>query len=58
MNTSEKIAAAKPSRNLVWMKHESMLDPDGHPVVIQVPQHHVQAYADQGYKAMNDMDIS
>lgn len=54
MKAEEKISAAKrpDSAALVWVRHTSLVDGDGDPVVIQVPRAQLPAYIAQGYKAM------
>jgi hypothetical protein len=57
MKASEKLKVRLKHGN-VWVTNDTMQDPEGDPVIIQVPKAAVPAYVDQGYRPLKDEEIN
>jgi len=57
MKASEKLKVRLKHGN-VWVTNDTMQDPEGDPVIIQVPKAAVPAYVEQGYRPLKDEEIN
>ena len=57
MKASEKLKARLKHGN-IWVTNDTMQDPDGDPVIIQVPKPAVPSYVEQGYRPLKDEEIN
>lgn len=57
MKASEKLKVRLKHGN-VWVTNDTMQDPEGDPVIIQVPKLSVPSYVEQGYRPLRDEEIN
>lgn len=57
MKASEKLKVRLKHGN-VWVTNDTMQDPEGDPVIIQVPKLSVPSYVEQGYRPLKDEEIN